>query len=75
MLAGRPDTETFSRAITETLFPHLTEEDRNKIYRLLDHVLDHAWVDEGLQRALIQNICRDFGIEVPEDYRGDSYDG
>lgn len=69
-----PEEESFEREIVNHLFAHLTEADRDKVFQLFDHAFDHPWADEGLKRSIVQNICKDFDVEVPEEYDGDSFD-
>lgn len=62
------EQQNFGQAIVEHLFPHLSEADRYKISHLFDHAFDHPWADDDLKSSIVQNICNDIGIEVPEQF-------
>ena len=62
------EQQNFSEAIVDHLFPHLSDADRHKVRHLFDHAFDHPWADDDLKTSIVQNICHDFGIEVPEQF-------
>lgn len=60
--------EYFEQEIIEYLFPNLSEEDQRKILNLFDHAINHPWVDSDLKSSIINNICNEHDVQVPENY-------
>ncbi len=60
--------EYFEQEIIEHLFPDLSEEHQRKILNLFDHAINHPWVDSDLKSSMINNICNEHDIQVPENY-------
>ena len=58
--------DMFPHEIVEHLFPDLNKDQRQRVMLLFTHAFDHPWVDDEIKESMIQNICNEYKIDVPD---------
>lgn len=64
-------TKSFLHKVLLETAPSLTVTGRDKVIdEVIDHMINHPWVDDELRSSMLLNLANSLNIELPKELHG-----